>query len=136
AAPAASAASPPRWHVIGIIEGRSWQKQWLERNGFPVGAYRRVNGDADIAAAVQDFGDAFVKSCRGGYDGRSQMRASRAADAAAVWRALGERPAVAEQALQLAGELSVMVARAPSGTMKVFPAALNHHERQILAWSV
>jgi len=135
---AAGAYAPtrPGSHVVGIIQDRGRQKQWLERNGFPVGAYRPVKGEADIAAAVQDFGDAFVKSCRGGYDGRSQMRASRAADAAAVWRALGERPAVAEQALQLAGELSVMVARAPSGTMKVFPAALNHHERQILAWSV
>jgi 5-(carboxyamino)imidazole ribonucleotide synthase len=43
---------------------------------------------------------------------------------------------VSEQALSLAGELSVMVARRPGGDMTVFPVALNHHERQILAWSV
>src|ERR1051325_9604861 len=29
-----------------------------------------------------------------------------------------------------------MVARRPSGETRVYPAALNHHERQILAWSV
>jgi 5-(carboxyamino)imidazole ribonucleotide synthase len=29
-----------------------------------------------------------------------------------------------------------MVARRPGGETAVFPAALNHHERQILAWSV
>lgn len=135
---AAGAYAPtrPGSRVIGIIQDRARQKQWLENNGFPVGAYRPVNSEADVAAAIENFGDAYVKSCRGGYDGRSQRRASRAADAATVWRALGERPAVAERALQLAGELSVMVARAPSGTMKVFPAALNHHERQVLAWSV
>jgi 5-(carboxyamino)imidazole ribonucleotide synthase len=39
-------------------------------------------------------------------------------------------------ALQLEGELSVMVARSPRGEMKVYPPALNHHERQVLSWSV
>lgn len=29
-----------------------------------------------------------------------------------------------------------MVARSPSGETKAFPAALNHHENQILVWSV
>jgi 5-(carboxyamino)imidazole ribonucleotide synthase len=43
---------------------------------------------------------------------------------------------VAEKALSLAGELSVMVARRPGGDVTVFPAALNHHEREILVWSV
>ncbi|HTI65887.1 MAG TPA: ATP-grasp domain-containing protein, partial [Gemmatimonadaceae bacterium] len=41
-----------------------------------------------------------------------------------------------EQALHLAAELSVMVARRPSGETRVYPPALNFHERQILAWSV
>jgi 5-(carboxyamino)imidazole ribonucleotide synthase len=77
-----------------------------------------------------------VKACRGGYDGRSQIRVKKAGDAPDAWHALGERAAVAEQALQLAGELSVMVARRPGGETTVFPAALNHHERQVLAWSV
>jgi 5-(carboxyamino)imidazole ribonucleotide synthase len=58
------------------------------------------------------------------------------AQAPDAWRALGERPAVAERGLELAGELSVMVARRPAGDTSVFPVALNHHERQVLAWSV
>ena len=33
-------------------------------------------------------------------------------------------------------ELSVMVARSPSGEVKAFPPATNHHVRQILEWSV
>jgi 5-(carboxyamino)imidazole ribonucleotide synthase len=61
---------------------------------------------------------------------------TNAADAGEAWLALGERPAVAERALDLAGELSIMTARRPSGDTVVFPAALNHHERQVLSWSV
>jgi 5-(carboxyamino)imidazole ribonucleotide synthase len=33
-------------------------------------------------------------------------------------------------------EISVLVARTPSGALKSFPSATNHHENQILAWSV
>jgi len=33
-------------------------------------------------------------------------------------------------------ELSVMVVRSPSGEVKAFPPATNHHVRQILEWSV
>jgi 5-(carboxyamino)imidazole ribonucleotide synthase len=43
---------------------------------------------------------------------------------------------VAEQALDLDYEISVMAARNPSGEVRIFPAARNHHENQILAWSV
>ena len=126
----------PNARVIGVLQDRARQKAWLKQHGFPIGPYRDVNSANDLANAVRSFGHSFVKSCRGGYDGRSQMRVSDAATASEGWRALGERPAIAEQALGLAGELSVMVARRPSGDMTVFPAALNHHERQILAWSV
>ena len=44
--------------------------------------------------------------------------------------------AVAEQALDLVTEISVMAARSPSGEVRTYPAARNHHENQILAWSV
>ncbi|MEI9968505.1 MAG: ATP-grasp domain-containing protein [Terracidiphilus sp.] len=55
---------------------------------------------------------------------------------AAAWNAIGAKPAVAEQALDLECEISVMAARSPSGEVRVYPAARNHHENQILAWSV
>ncbi len=53
-----------------------------------------------------------------------------------AWEALGESAGVAEQAIELEREISVLVARAPNGEVKVYPAAWNHHENQILAWSV
>ena len=43
---------------------------------------------------------------------------------------------MAEQALELDCEISVMAARSPSGEVRSYPAARNHHENQILAWSV
>ena len=49
---------------------------------------------------------------------------------------MGGGAAFAEKAIELDREISVLVARAPNGEVKVYPAAWNHHENQILAWSV
>ena len=53
-----------------------------------------------------------------------------------VWSSLGDGPCVAEQALDLDFEISVMAARNPAGEVRTYPAARNHHENKILAWSV
>jgi 5-(carboxyamino)imidazole ribonucleotide synthase len=41
-----------------------------------------------------------------------------------------------ERALDLAAEISVMIARSPSGQRVTFPVALNHHDDGQLTWSV
>lgn len=133
----------PKPEMLRIIQDRILQREWLAANGFPQVEWRAVKSLADLEAAVPALGGrVYMKSARGGYDGRSQAKigfAKNAADSkeiAAAWKSLGEREAAAEQAQDLAMELSVMVARSASGEVKAFPPATNHHERQILAWSV
>lgn len=129
----------PSVAMMRIIQDRILQKEWLVDHGFPVGDFRTIRSEADLRAAVTALGGrCFVKSARGGYDGRSQVKLgfSDAVDAAEAWRLLGSRPAVAEKALELEKEISVMVARAPNGEVKSYPSAENYHENQILAWSV
>ena len=125
----------PGADLLRVVQHRGRQKQWLVDHGFPVGAYADVDSASSLGAAAHRIGPAlFVKACEGGYDGRSQLRFD-GRDAEGAWHALGGRPAVAEQALDLALELSVMVARRASGETVVYPPAVNHHEQQILAWS-
>lgn len=142
-APASMAAAGARCpvrpgpEVLCIVQDRALQKQWLAQRGFPIGPFRIVDSAEALPQAVRDLGGAcFIKSRTGGYDGRGQVRvdAVREADLAAAWTALG--PCVVEQALDLEVELSVLVARSPSGEMAVYPPALNHHEQRILDWSV
>jgi 5-(carboxyamino)imidazole ribonucleotide synthase len=132
----------PGVEPIRIIQDKTLQKAWLADEGFPVGPFRVVRSEAELHEAVSALGGrVFLKIGRGGYDGRGQARIGMDADAteeaiAAAWKSIGERPAVAEQALDLDYEISVMAARNPSGEVRSFPAARNHHENQILAWSV
>ena len=122
--------------IIAEVQHRGRQKAMLARHGFPIGPYREVGSLVEMEAAVRALGPCFVKSCHGGYDGRSQVRVDSVHACADAWRALGQREAVAEQALDLEREISVMVARRPSGQTVAYPPALNHHTNQVLSWSV
>ncbi len=126
----------PSPSIIRVIQDRGLQKRWLTDNGFPIGEYREVTSADELASAERDLGALFVKACRGGYDGRSQARVASASEVSTAWASLGGLRSVAEQSLELDVELSVMVARRPSGEVRVFPPALNYHEKQMLSWSV
>jgi len=132
----------PGVEPIRIIQDKTLQKTWLAENEFPVGPFRVVRSEAELQAAVPELqGRVFLKIGRGGYDGRGQARIGLDAPAteqaiAEAWQSIGARPAVAEQALDLECEISVMAARNGLGQVRSYPAARNHHENQILAWSV
>ena len=132
----------PGVEPIRIIQDKILQKTWLADAGFPVGPFRVVRSDAELQDAVAALGGrVFLKIGRGGYDGRGQARigldsAATEESVHAAWQSIGARPAVAEQALDLDFEISVMAARNPSGEVRSYPAARNHHENQILSWSV
>jgi 5-(carboxyamino)imidazole ribonucleotide synthase len=133
----------PGGAMLAVIQDRIEQKDWLRKNGFPLGEYRAVRSLDELSEAVATLGGrCFCKSSTGGYDGRGQGKvgfkpgADVEAEIRGAWEALGERPGVAEKAIELEREISVLVARAPNGEVKVYPAAWNHHEEQILAWSV
>jgi 5-(carboxyamino)imidazole ribonucleotide synthase len=127
----------PGAHVLRMVQDRQRQKEWLSQNGFPIGPYQFVQAADDLVRARDTLGaQLFVKACEGGYDGRSQLRFTATDDATRAFESLGRRRAVAEQGLDLELELSVLVARRPSGQMHVYPAAMNHHEQQVLTWSI
>jgi 5-(carboxyamino)imidazole ribonucleotide synthase len=85
----------PGESLLAIIQDRIAQKEWLAAHQFPVGPFRSIRSLDNMRAALDAFGhDCFVKSTRGGYDGRSQLRVTpRAGESAELaWRALGQRP--------------------------------------------
>ena len=147
---AAQAFAPvrPGRAMLAVIQDRITQKEWLRSHNFPLGDYRAVHSLDEVRDAIKALGGkCFCKSATGGYDGRGQGKvgfragADAEEEACGAWAALGGDSknggaGVVEKAVQLEREISVLVARSPSGEVKVYPAAWNHHENQILAWSV
>jgi 5-(carboxyamino)imidazole ribonucleotide synthase len=130
----------PGVEPVRIIQDKTLQKPWLADHGFPVGPFCVVRTEQELHDAANALaGNIYLKIGRGGYDGRGQARIMpemTEAEIVAAWASLGNKPCVAEQALELDFEISVMAARNPSGEVRSFPAARNHHENQILEWSV
>jgi 5-(carboxyamino)imidazole ribonucleotide synthase len=127
----------PGARVLEIIQDRAKQKDWLAGHDFPLGEYRKAASANELSKAISDIGPRiFAKAAFGGYDGRGQFEISSLAQADEAWQALRAPLVVAERTLDLEYEISMMVARRPSGETKVFPPAMNYHEQRILAWSV
>jgi 5-(carboxyamino)imidazole ribonucleotide synthase len=130
----------PGKDILAMVQDRIQQKNWLRDHGYPVGPYRTIHSEADLQQAVADLGGRiYLKHARGGYDGKGQVKLDvpqpPGQDVAVAWRTLGGQPCVAEKAFDLQSEISVMVARNPSGEVLAYPAATNHHQHQILVWS-
>ena len=133
----------PSASAVHVIQDRIRQKTWLHANGFPVGAFRTVGSREESVAAFESLGRCIFKSTHGGYDGRGQVRVASADEAANAWAALGEKPCLVEQFIDIEREISVLVARRPRATGATsepqcvfFPPAYNHHEHGILDWSI
>lgn len=125
---------PPADAVI-TVQDRIRQRTWLDRGGFPLGAWRAVDSSASATAAVAALGRSVMKTPVGGYDGRGQARVGSAGEAAGAWESLGRGPLLVEQFLDLELELSVLVARCQDGRMATYAPAINHHEAGVLDWS-
>ena len=129
----------PSAESMYLIQDRNRQKDWLVRSGFPVGDYATIDSyEGCLLTSQRAWPEVFLKRAQGGYDGRSQLHLSDVTvqSLEAAWGELGRAPCVAEKALSLEREISVLVARSPRGEVRVYPAARNHHEKQILVWSV
>lgn len=121
---------------VYIIQDRLRQKDWLRDQKFPVGDFREARTGGDITNAVTEMGPSIAKSCHGGYDGRGQVRIKTASEGERTWELLGGKECIVEKHLDIALELSVLVARRPGGETVVYPASRNHHTHGVLTWAV
>ena len=127
---------------LRVTQDRLAERRFVEANGVPVAPWRvvAVGDDAALAQAAHDLGTPLrLKAAFGGYDGRSQVRIATPDDLAHAWilldRPHGE-PALVEQELAFASELSVVCARSVNGHTQPNPPVSNRHAHGILAESV
>jgi 5-(carboxyamino)imidazole ribonucleotide synthase len=136
AALARSCAVSPTAESVAIAQDRLREKAFLAASGVPVAPHAALVAEGDFARLDAALFPGILKSARLGYDGKGQARVGSVAEARAAWQALGGVPCVLERRLDLALELSVVVARGRDGATVTFPVAENEHRGGILAVSV
>ncbi len=131
----------PGRDVLYITQNRQREKEFLQRNSFPVAPFLVIRNEEELRGAVAALGvPCVLKTADFGYDGKGQQKILVDADLAAVWQRHGDRIGVVESWITFAAELSVVVARGHAGAgeyqVQAFPPTVNEHENHILATSV
>ncbi|HVL87428.1 MAG TPA: 5-(carboxyamino)imidazole ribonucleotide synthase [Candidatus Thermoplasmatota archaeon] len=127
----------PSSRVLAVVQDRLRQKEFLAKHGFPTAPFRPVDDEQGVRAALRELGAPIVlKTRRGGYDGKGQAVVKGPDEAADAWRRIGQAPAVAEAFVRFDRELSVLLARAHDGEVRIYPLAENVHRRGILHTTV
>ena len=126
----------PQASAVAIAQDRIAEKRFLQacasQTGIPPTPFQVIESIDDLDAPGQHLFPGVLKTARMGYDGKGQLRANHRSELITAWQAMGSVPAVLEARVELAFELSVLVARGADGATAIYPAAENHHQNGIL----
>jgi 5-(carboxyamino)imidazole ribonucleotide synthase len=123
----------PSGDAVAICQHRALEKAHFVRSGVPCAPHARLEQEADLAAIGDDLFPAILKTSTLGYDGKGQVRLQTRSELASAWDALQRVPCLLEKRVDLALELSVIVARDAQGVTVNLPVQQNLHHDGILA---
>ncbi|OZU87673.1 5-(carboxyamino)imidazole ribonucleotide synthase [Virgibacillus indicus] len=120
--------------ALEITQNREKEKQLMKDARLPVPAFSVVTNGEECRKALADFAfPSVIKTCRGGYDGKGQIKLMSEEDVdVAVDFAEENRHCIIEQWIRFDKEISVVFTRAQSGEITFFPIAENDHKDHIL----
>jgi 5-(carboxyamino)imidazole ribonucleotide synthase len=119
--------------ALAVAQDRVAEKTFLNARGAPTVAFAEASSPQAAVDAMAKIGaPALMKTRREGYDGKGQKWVEHAADAAAVFEALGGVPVILEAPADFVRELSVIAARGQGGEIAIYPLGENHHENGVL----
>lgn len=121
----------PSPEAVAVAQDRIREKAFLDSIACPVGPYHVIT-DLDDCGEVPVRFPAILKTARLGYDGKGQVTVPSADHLVTAWDRLGRVPCVLEERLPLDAEMSVVLARNPSGDVATFAPTRNHHLDGIL----
>jgi len=127
----------PGARAIAIAQDRILEKSFLRDAGIATARFAVIESIADIHAALPWIGaPAVLKSARMGYDGKGQSRLDAVGDVVRAYEDVGGSRCVLEERIDLACEISIVLARGADGEVRCYAAAENRHRGGILDLSL
>ena len=127
----------PSAAAIHIARDRILEKKTIRDFGLDTVDYHVIEKEADFDEAISSIPfPAILKTATLGYDGKGQIVVSSSAELESAYQQLGGKPCVLEQRIDLACEVSVVLARSICGHIETFAVAENRHENGILDISI
>jgi 5-(carboxyamino)imidazole ribonucleotide synthase len=110
----------PHPDILEMIQDKGLQKTFFEKHHFPTAAFRYFDDKSDIIKSINEGSLTFPfvqKARKGGYDGRGVSIIHSQNDLENIL----DTPSVVEEAVSIAKEISVIVARNKQGEIQSFP---------------
>jgi phosphoribosylaminoimidazole carboxylase len=127
----------PSPDLIGLIQTKAMQKDYLQKRGFPVPDLFLVQGKdlhQTVGEAIAKLGlPLMLKSSTMAYDGKGNflLRSEDDIDRALEFLGNGSRPLFAEAYAPFVREIAVMVVRSADGITATYPAVETIHKENI-----
>jgi 5-(carboxyamino)imidazole ribonucleotide synthase len=123
----------PAGEVQYIVQNRLREKLFLQQHGIACAPFAEITTAQQLAEALDQIGlPAVLKTAESGYDGKGQSKITTPEEALAAWADVAQAPAVLEGWVEFQRELSVLVARSPSGQVATHGPIANEHVNHIL----
>ncbi len=126
----------PSASALRVAQDRRLEKTFFRDCGLGTADFLEIAESSDIEKAVEFSFPAILKTATLGYDGKGQILCDSVEEVAAAFDAVNQVPCVLEQRVNLASEVSVVLARSQTGESSCFPLAQNTHANGILDVSV
>ncbi|HVO89659.1 MAG TPA: 5-(carboxyamino)imidazole ribonucleotide synthase [Casimicrobiaceae bacterium] len=121
---------------VAIAQDRISEKTFLAGQRFAVAPFAVLRNVEEARGIDTSLLPGIVKSARLGYDGKGQVRVKSTREVVQAVETMGRKPCVLEQLVELACEVSVVVARTDDGTTCAWPVSENGHRDGILDVSI
>jgi 5-(carboxyamino)imidazole ribonucleotide synthase len=124
----------PGASAVATCQDRALEKALFQRCGVPCAPHAVIDGESALAAVPDALLPGILKTAQLGYDGKGQRSVTDRNQLAGAWRQLGAVRCVLERRIDLAFEISVVLARGIGGGALVsYPPFRNLHRDGILA---
>ncbi len=123
----------PGPEVLETCQNRILEKSFLSQCGIALTDFAAIRCADDIGPAWQQLNaPSVLKTAGGGYDGKGQTVVHSLAELNHAWHQFGSQPCTLEKRVDLACEVSVIVARDVRGDVVTWGPIRNQHARHIL----
>ena len=129
---AAAVPTRPDARAVRIAQDRRKEKRFFAEHKLPVGPFAVIERAEDLRNAPASLFPGILKTATLGYDGKGQQRVTSVEQVPLAWMSMKQAPCVLEALIAFELEISVLVARASVGEVRVWPVQENQHINGIL----
>ncbi|MFD2045189.1 5-(carboxyamino)imidazole ribonucleotide synthase [Ornithinibacillus salinisoli] len=125
---------PQGAYALEVTQNREKEKQLMKDLQLPIPAFHIVQLEKECEEALKGITfPAVMKTCRGGYDGKGQLKLYSKEDIQAATNFVKQHKyCILEEWITFDKEISVLFTRSQSGMIEFFPIAENEHKDHIL----